>query len=70
MLKKKFFLKCCNEMVFPMCSNGINDMFEPEEWDYESYRKSCYDRFKIYPRKEWAPMYYGVHLILFKKLDF
>jgi lysosomal Pro-X carboxypeptidase len=57
-------------MVFPMCSNGINDMFEPEEWDYESYRKSCYDRFKIYPRKEWAPMYYGVHLILFKKLDF
>ena len=50
-------------MVFPMCSDGVNDMFEPEQWDYELYRKSCYDRFQIYPRKEWAPMYYGVCFI-------
>jgi lysosomal Pro-X carboxypeptidase len=55
-------------MVFPMCSDGVNDMFEPEKWDYELYRQNCYDQFKIYPRKEFAPIYYGVFKIL--KLNF
>ena len=52
-------------MVFPMCSNGIEDMFEPQEWDYEAYRQNCFNEFKIYPRKEWATINYGVGIFLF-----
>ena len=54
----------CTEMVFPMCSNGIDDMFEPEAWDYEAYRKSCYEQFKIYPRREWETINFGVSFVL------
>ena len=47
-------------MVFPTCTNGKTDMFEAEEWDFEAYTKNCYEKFKVYPRKEWAIINYGV----------
>ena len=35
-------------------------MFEAEEWDFEAYTKNCFEKFKVYPRKEWAIINYGV----------
>ncbi|KAL7983099.1 hypothetical protein Chor_010441 [Crotalus horridus] len=35
-------VKACTEMVMPMCSDGINDMFEPQKWDFHAYSEdSC-----------------------------
>ena len=47
-------------MVFPMCNDGINDMFEPQEWDFNAYSANCYDQFKVFPREDWAVINYGV----------
>jgi lysosomal Pro-X carboxypeptidase len=31
----------CADMVMPMGSDGVNDMFNPQPWDYEAYTKMC-----------------------------
>ncbi len=33
------------QFVFPMCSNGETDMFEPQNWIYENYKKNCYSKY-------------------------
>lgn len=53
-------------MVFPMCTNGIEDIFEAEDWNYEEYSKDCFEKFKIYPREDWAIINYGVSFNKFK----
>ena len=50
----------CTEFVFPMCSNGVNDMYEPQKWDLNSYCLGCYSQFKTVPRSEWPVINYGV----------
>lgn len=52
-------IKVCTEFVFPTCSNGVNDMFEPVKWDYNAYAAGCVDQFGIKPRPEWSTVYYG-----------
>ncbi len=52
-------LKTCTEFVFPMCSNGKNDMFEPQEWDYNSYVQNCNKTLQVVPKAEWPIFYYG-----------
>jgi lysosomal Pro-X carboxypeptidase len=50
----------CTEFVFPMCSNGKNDMFQPQKWDFKAYSLACYNQFKTAPRSEWPSVNYGV----------
>ena len=50
----------CTEFVFPMCSTGKKDMFEPQKWDFSTYSVTCYDQFKTLPRSEWPAVNYGV----------
>ncbi|XP_059615486.1 lysosomal Pro-X carboxypeptidase [Phlebotomus argentipes] len=42
----------CTEMVMPMCSNGKDDMFEPEKWDYKKFSDDCFQRLGVRPRSE------------------
>jgi lysosomal Pro-X carboxypeptidase len=56
----------CTEFVFPMCSNGQNDMFEPQPWDLKEYILNCYSQFKTVPRSEWPLIKYGVNVEDFK----
>ena len=34
--------QACTQMVMPSCSTGVNDMFPPSKWDYQSYAQSEY----------------------------
>ncbi|KAJ9593964.1 hypothetical protein L9F63_014605 [Diploptera punctata] len=37
----------CTEMVMPMCTDGVNDMFEPSVWDFAKFSEECYDTWKL-----------------------
>uniref|UniRef100_A0A8C5S9I2 Lysosomal Pro-X carboxypeptidase n=1 Tax=Laticauda laticaudata TaxID=8630 RepID=A0A8C5S9I2_LATLA len=51
--------KACTEMVMPMCSDGINDMFEPQKWDFHAYSEECFKAWGVRPRPSWIPTFYG-----------
>ncbi|KAI8437941.1 hypothetical protein MSG28_010609 [Choristoneura fumiferana] len=51
--------QACTEMVMPMCTTGQNDMFEPRPWNFTSYSKACYDKYKVYPKEGFARIQYG-----------
>jgi len=36
-------------MVMPMCSNGINDIFERQDWDFKAIAKYCFDVYGVQP---------------------
>uniref|UniRef100_A0A6B2EGN7 Lysosomal Pro-X carboxypeptidase n=1 Tax=Phlebotomus kandelakii TaxID=1109342 RepID=A0A6B2EGN7_9DIPT len=42
----------CTEMVMPMCTDGVKDMFEPEPWDYKKYSEDCFKKLGVRPRSE------------------
>ncbi|XP_062241862.1 lysosomal Pro-X carboxypeptidase [Platichthys flesus] len=54
-----WFYQACTEMVMPMCTDGIQDMFEPEEWNFQAFSDECHAMFGIRPRAEWAGVVYG-----------
>nr|XP_017214720.1 lysosomal Pro-X carboxypeptidase isoform X2 [Danio rerio] len=49
----------CTEMVMPMCTDGINDMFEPQPWSFQAFSDECYNQFGVRPREDWAETVYG-----------
>ncbi|CAF3340275.1 unnamed protein product [Rotaria socialis] len=49
----------CTEFVMPMCSDGVNDMFENQPWDFQAFSDACYDQWKVRPRFEWPYIEYG-----------
>ncbi|CAH0592110.1 unnamed protein product [Chrysodeixis includens] len=51
--------QACTEMVMPMCSNGVNDMFEPQPWNFTTYSEECHKKYGVYPRPEMARLEYG-----------
>lgn len=54
-----WFYQACTEMVMPMCTDGVRDMFPPEEWNFQAFSDGCYARFGVRPRAEWAGTVYG-----------
>lgn len=46
-------------MVMPMCTDGVHDMFEPEEWNFQAFSDGCSAMFGVRPRAEWAGVVYG-----------
>jgi len=52
-------VQSCNEMVMPMCSDGVTDMFEPTLWNYTSYEQNCLKQFGLRPRPNMAELIYG-----------
>lgn len=51
--------QACTEMVMPMCTDGVQDMFEPEEWNFQAFSDECKAMFGIRPRADWAGTVYG-----------
>uniref|UniRef100_A0A8C5EBN4 Lysosomal Pro-X carboxypeptidase n=1 Tax=Gouania willdenowi TaxID=441366 RepID=A0A8C5EBN4_GOUWI len=54
-----WFYQACTEMVMPMCTDGVHDMFEPEEWNFQAFSEECYGMFGVRPRADWAETVYG-----------
>lgn len=54
-----WFYQACTEMVMPMCTDGVQDMFEPEEWNFEAFSDECKAMFGVRPRADWAGTVYG-----------
>ncbi|XP_043975592.1 lysosomal Pro-X carboxypeptidase [Gambusia affinis] len=54
-----WFFQACTEMVMPMCTDGVQDMFEPEEWSFQAFSDECYSVFGVRPRADWAGTVYG-----------
>ena len=46
-------------MVMPTCSNGVDDMFEPDPWNFTTFAAECYKRWKVVPRPRWIVEEYG-----------
>lgn len=51
--------QACTEMVMPMCTDGVQDMFEPEEWNFQAFSDGCNFMFGVRPRADWAGTVYG-----------
>lgn len=49
----------CTEMVMPMCTNGVNDMFEPNPWNFVEYSKDCEKQFSVKPQPNLVCEHYG-----------
>ncbi|XP_072547921.1 lysosomal Pro-X carboxypeptidase [Salminus brasiliensis] len=54
-----WFYQSCTEMVMPVCTDGIQDMFEPQPWNFQAFSDECYDLFGVRPREHWAGTVYG-----------
>lgn len=54
-----WYYQACTEMVMPMCTDGVHDMFEPEEWNFQAFSDGCSAMFGVRPRAEWAGVVYG-----------
>ena len=46
-------------MVMPMCSDGVNDIFENQPWDLDAYTEKCMKKWKVKPRPMMVPLIYG-----------
>lgn len=43
----------------PMCTNGNNDMFPPEAWNFNTYSDKCFKKFGVRPKEMYAITTYG-----------
>lgn len=51
--------QACTEMAMPMCTDGVQDMFEAEDWNFQAFSDECNAMFGVRPRAEWAGVVYG-----------
>ncbi|GAB6029669.1 hypothetical protein CHUAL_005401 [Chamberlinius hualienensis] len=51
--------QACTEMIMPFCSDGINDMFFPTEWNLTAYDESCKAIYQSEPRPFMTILEYG-----------
>ncbi|XP_072947803.1 lysosomal Pro-X carboxypeptidase-like [Epargyreus clarus] len=49
----------CTELMIPMCTNGNEDMFEPNSWNFTRHAETCHKRYNVYPQKNAARIQYG-----------
>lgn len=49
----------CTEMVMPICSDGINDMFEPQPFSVDDFVSSCKSRWGVETRPDNVRTLYG-----------
>lgn len=51
--------QACTEMVMPLCSDGVNDMFTESKWDFKEYSLDCQQSLGVTPLEYWAEILYG-----------
>ena len=44
------YLQACSEMVMPICSDNVNDMFEFQPWSLPKYTSKCESKWGVTPR--------------------
>lgn len=49
----------CADMVMPMGSDGVNDMFNPQPWSYEAYTEGCQKTYGLTPNYNYTLDHYG-----------
>ncbi|XP_034935793.1 lysosomal Pro-X carboxypeptidase-like [Chelonus insularis] len=49
----------CTELVMPICSDGINDMFEPQSWNLKEIAEYCKKNYKVVPNDQIICKQYG-----------
>uniref|UniRef100_A0A8B9QPM8 Lysosomal Pro-X carboxypeptidase n=1 Tax=Anas platyrhynchos TaxID=8839 RepID=A0A8B9QPM8_ANAPL len=54
-----WYYQVCTEMVMPMCTDGVNDMFEPQKWDFDALSEECFRLWGVRPRPSWVLSMYG-----------
>ncbi|PFX19876.1 lysosomal Pro-X carboxypeptidase-like [Stylophora pistillata] len=54
-----WYFQACTEMVMPLCSDGVNDMFTKSEWNFDAYAKDCQNSRGVTPLEYWAEIQYG-----------
>lgn len=51
--------QACTEMVLPVCSNGVTDMYEKSPWNFTQYSLDCNKKYGIYSEEEKALVLFG-----------
>jgi len=51
--------QACTEMIMPISSNGISDMFPPAPFSLPDLIEYCQQTWGVTPRPLWIPTYYG-----------
>ncbi|KFB48883.1 AGAP000994-PA-like protein [Anopheles sinensis] len=51
--------QACTEMIMPMCSDGVHDMFPPKAWNLQEYSDKCFKKYGVRPRPHNALVNYG-----------
>ncbi|KAF7989870.1 hypothetical protein HCN44_008544 [Aphidius gifuensis] len=54
-----WYYQACTEMVMPMCSDGIHDMFEIQPWNFDEYSNDCQKKYNVKPIENLACNTYG-----------
>lgn len=54
-----WYFQSCTEMVMPVCSDGVNDMFPVTKWDFKVYSQECQTTLGVTPLQHWAEAMYG-----------
>eukprot|EP01112_Ceratiomyxa_fruticulosa_P018662 TRINITY_DN600_c0_g1_i4.p1 TRINITY_DN600_c0_g1~~TRINITY_DN600_c0_g1_i4.p1 ORF type:complete len:246 (+),score=48.20 TRINITY_DN600_c0_g1_i4:158-895(+) len=57
-----FDLQACTEMIFPISSNGVQDMFPPAPFNLTSLTEYCVQAWGVTPRANWIPTFFGTHI--------
>ncbi|XP_026756593.2 lysosomal Pro-X carboxypeptidase [Galleria mellonella] len=51
--------QACTEMVMPMCTTGLDDMFEKSPWNFTEFAEKCHKTYNVYPMEQAARIQYG-----------
>ena len=49
----------CGDQAMPMKTDGVNDMYYPNDFDYDGYTQFCWDSFKIKPDYDYPLDHFG-----------
>jgi len=49
----------CSQVILPMGTNGVNDIFPSRPWDYQANSKFCKDTYGVQSRYDWALNEFG-----------
>eukprot|EP01132_Coremiostelium_polycephalum_P004796 gene4796-5981_t len=49
----------CTEMVMPISSNGVQDMFLPQPFNLQEFTQYCQKTWGVVPNANWITTYYG-----------
>ena len=53
------YMQACTEMIMPMCSDGMHDMFRVHKWNLTEYEKGCMATYGVKPQPDLVLKLYG-----------